>query len=64
MEETAIKSHYKSEEMYNLIYSLMLSDKLKDVHLPYMEQMKEFFKEHEEFEKCENIKKFVQNLQK
>jgi hypothetical protein len=62
MEETAITSHYKSDEMYNLIYNLMMLDKLRDVHIPYMEQMKEFFKQEEEFEKCENIKNFLNNL--
>jgi hypothetical protein len=62
MEETAITSHYKSDEMYNLIYNLMMLDKLRDVHIPYMEHMKEFFKQEEEFEKCENIKNFLNNL--
>ena len=62
MEETAITSHYKSDEMYNLIYNLMMFDKLRDVNIPYMEQMKEFFKQEEEFEKCENIKNFLNNL--
>ena len=55
---------YDTDEIYDMVYNLMLLDHLRDVHLGFMEQMKRHFSVHEEFEKCENIKQFINRLSK
>lgn len=60
--EKEFENPYDTNEIYNMVYNLMLLDHLRDVHIGYMEDMKRHFSEKEEYEKCENVKQFINRL--
>ena len=53
---------YSNSSMYGMVYNLMMMNQLRDVYLPFMEEMKQHFIQEEEYEKCENIKDFINQV--